>query len=297
MTRSGASAAVRRARRWLAAITAVTLVSSLASPAAANGRIAVVLVSEDGADAELAENLAEVAIAAIAERRAGELLGARELGGLLRQTRAGTTVAACVADTTCLAHLREELAIASLVSGKLGRSDARRSLEFELLDAETGEQRRRVVRHSGDGVVELVEATQSGVAELFAPITEAVADRDRPSLSPTAILAVPAPVPGAATASTRQVLATPPPEPVMAWRTTAGYAFGALALLSLSTAAVFGALASQEPDGVTRRDAQADLKQGQTFATTANVLWISGGVLAAVSLVALIPPGRSATSQ
>jgi TolB-like protein len=286
------SAAARWPRPRLLATGLAALSCLLPVAASATERIAVVLSAENARDAALAENLAEVAIAKLAES-ASELVGARELSRLLERTRDGETIAACLSESACLVHLRSELSVASIVEGKLRREGTRITLELQLLEADTGKQRRRVSRTSDDAVAELVEATREGVDELFRRAPGAKVADAPPMAAPLPTLrsykqAVTGPTP---------VLVLPPqpppPTPPDSLRTTVAYGSATVAALSLSAAVVFGVLARQQPSGATRLEAQDKLEQQRAFATTANVLWISSGVFTAISVLAFSPIGRN----
>jgi TolB-like protein len=263
-------------------------------------RIAVVISTTNAKDLPLAENLAEVVIAQLAEDRTGELVGTRELSRLLARTHDGKEVAACVSEAACLAQLREELVIALVVEGKLRRDGALITLDLQLLDADTGKQRRHVSRTSDEAVTELVQATRASVDELFAPIPQVEVTKLPEAPAPAPVVSLPpnygfvAPPPRSAPIFAP--LPEPPPE-TGNFRTVAAYGTGALAVLSLSAAAVFGALAEREPTGANRKEVQARLERERTFATTANVLWVSSGVLAAISILAFSPLARTQPSK
>ena len=284
---SALSQEVRRARRWLSAASCAAATWALPAAAQATERIAVAMVSEDVRDVALAENLAEVAVAKLAETRSGEFVGTRELRRLIERTYRDKPLASCVYEAPCLTHLREDLAVALVIVGKLHREGTRIVLTLELLDAASGIEKHQVSRSSDDGVADLVKATQAAVSELFAPSAAAEIREAQP---PAPAIARPRAAPRRAVDSARILAPTPvaPPESTR-WRTVVGYGSGAFAILTLSAAAVVGTLAQQEPSGATRREAQADLERGKTLATTANVLWISSGVLAITSAIALIP--------
>jgi hypothetical protein len=292
MTRSGWRNG-RRQRRWLTVAAWVAASWVKAGNAGAADRVAVVVLAENPTDAALAENLGEVAIARLAENGSGELVGVRELDRLLQRDHDRKDLATCMSEPACFVHLREELGIALVVAGKLRREGVFITLDLALLDAATGTQRHRVLRTSKEEVTELVRATRASVAELLAFSTA-------PGVPPPArapILTLP--VPRLAAARSVSIPARPSPQqpPPMSLRAAVGYGSGALSVLVLSAAAVVGTWAEQEPSGATRRETQMDLERGRSLASTANVLWISGGVLAVVSVIAFVLPSQTAAPR
>lgn len=69
-------------------------------------------------------------------------------------------------------------------------------------------------------------------------------------------------------------------------------AFGteALAAVAFSTAAVTGTIGTAEPQGRSRDQIQKDLERRERYASTANVLLVTGGVLAGVYVVSFMVP-------
>lgn len=81
------------------------------------------------------------------------------------------------------------------------------------------------------------------------------------------------------------------------WAPYLAYGSAALAVLACGTAALFGTLARGEPTGRTRREAEQDLEMKQTYATITDVLFITGGALAATSVFSFITFRRDISGE
>ena len=263
-----------RRRGAVSLVGLVGLILGLAaSPALAGERVAVVIIAPRADDATLADNLTEVAISRLAEDRPGELLGGRELRRLFERSGNGRDIGACIAEAACLERIGAELAVELVVAGTLLREGEGIVLSLTLVETESGRQRKTVTRTSDGAVGALVRMVRESVQELFASPA-------LPKLGLTAATAATSePAPSLAGAPSAE---QGPRRP--RWVPLAAYGGAMLGVLSLSAAAVFGTLAEAEPSGESRRDAQMDLERQKVYATTANTLWITGGVLTVASI-------------
>jgi hypothetical protein len=262
-----------------AAWQAIALLA-LAAPAEASPakRTAVLIVSAAPEDAELAENLTDVAIAQLADRGGGgELVGTPEVRRLVERSERMHDVDRCARDAACLARISRSLGIETFVSGILSRTQEGFVLELSLVDPASGVVQRRV-EHATDGVAveSLVRGAQQAVEDLFTPAPRPV---PLPRIQP--------PASQGATIVLEHRNGESPPRG-RRWARQVAYGSGEVALLSLAAAGIFGALATADPSGNTRATAQHDLALRETYATTANGLLVAGSVLAAISVSAFI---------
>jgi hypothetical protein len=250
----------------------------------ARERLAVVIVSQS--DPTLADNLTEVAIAALAERENFELVGTRELLDQSRHWTGRAELHACVSKRTCLHALAGAANAERALLGKAERRDDGLSIELTLVGLSSAEVSSRVVSTAPD-VPGLILAVQRGVAELFN-----VEPKAGPDSAPGAVQTkthagaararVGAP-PGAARAAenfgpARKSPSPSPPERAPQ-RHYVRYGTALLAAASFAAAVVIGAYAEGTPKGATRADAQRDLARRADFAKAANGLGIVGGAL------------------
>lgn len=61
-------------------------------------------------------------------------------------------------------------------------------------------------------------------------------------------------------------------------------------MISFAGGAIAGSIATAPPSGDTRKERQVDLERREGYVTAANVLFVSGGVLSAVAVVAFVWP-------
>jgi hypothetical protein len=68
------------------------------------------------------------------------------------------------------------------------------------------------------------------------------------------------------------------------------YGTAALAVVAFSAAAVTGTIGAARPTGASRAEVQADVERREGYASVANGLLVTGGVLAGVSIVTFVVP-------
>jgi hypothetical protein len=267
-----------------AGLTAALLLPAVATPAMARERLAVLIVAEEAA---LADDLTEVAIAELAERRDRELVGMRELRGRLTGVLPAAGLGACLEQPDCLARVGAAAGAELAVIGRLRRSGEGHLLDLSLADTRSAEIRARVSAAVPAGMDRLVAAVRQGVQQLFAP--DVAAPVPAPA-APVAAIPPAAVAPAAAPAAAAPLLATKPAAVARpgAWLPYAGVAATALAAVSFSAAAVTGTIAMEEPVGSTRAIAQYDLERRKDYATTANALLLTGTLLSAAAGTAFV---------
>jgi hypothetical protein len=257
--------------------TAFAALMVASGPAAARDRLAVLMAAEG--DAALANNLTEVAISTLAERRDRELVGMRELReGLTEILREGG-LEACVTRPACLARVGVAARAERAVIGTVHRTGDELTLELSLTDLRTARHEARLSRTIPADMGGLVAALQEGLSQLFQSMAPPIQSKE-PALPP----------------------ATPPPlhldlpkraesrEETGRSRSSLpaylGFGAAALAVVAFSGAVVRASLATAPPMGETRAETQADLERRKGYARVANELWLAGGTLTAASAAA-----------
>jgi hypothetical protein len=260
-------------------------VIGLARPAVARERLAVLIAVED--DPVLADNLTEVVISALAERRDRDLVGLRELRGRLPESvgREGG-LAACLAEAGCLAELGAAAQADLAVIGTVGRAGGALGLDLALADVRTARRTGRFARAALPDLPALIAALHDGLDQLFPRAPSVRAD----------VAGAPSP-----SASRLPVPPAPPPPPIVTARdgrapgrghaspaSYVAFSAGGLAVVSFSAAAIRGSMGDARPVGSTRAQAMADLERRQGYAIEANYLLAAGTVLALAAGAAVL---------
>jgi hypothetical protein len=264
-----------------ALLAALGLVAPAEPPAPK--RIAVLILPVAPEDAELAENLTEVAISQLADRAQGELVGSREVRRFLDRTDGVRGPVACFRDIACIRPIAKALAVDKVVAGTLQRTEGGFALTLDLVDPLSDAVGRRVQRSTAQGTESLIHAVQDAIEELFAPA---------PLPRPPSMQSEP---PGPAVVLDDRQPGKPPSR--RRWAPKVAYGSAALAMLSFAGAAVFGTLAEADPSGPTRASAQRDLALREDYATTANGLLIASGAFAAISAAVFVLLWRDVSSD
>jgi hypothetical protein len=268
-------------KRWIW-IVAVLIVAS-SRPAVASTRLAVLIMADDAA---LSNNLTEVAIASLADKPGYELLGLRELEIRLTEIAMVRTdgLRACLVSPSCLTELGALVGVERAVIGAIRRDNQGFQLDFSLVDVTTARAEARLSRESSSELEALISAVQSGVFELVpAAPTAREATLAPPVESP----------PSKAQAARRASEKNPPKNDEKSRESALPYiAFGtaALAVVAFSAAVVTGTIGAARPEGDSRDEIQKDLARRQGYASLANGLFVTGGVLASISVVTFVVP-------
>jgi hypothetical protein len=128
------------ARSWtgLAALVVLAAIASIATPARAADRVAVLILPEPGTDPVLADNVTEVAIARVAERQQLEMVGTVELRRRLQMENQRPTLG-CLDEIACLGRLAVALGVARVVDGSVRALEGGRFLlHMTLTEVTTG---------------------------------------------------------------------------------------------------------------------------------------------------------------
>jgi len=256
--------------------------------AAASTRLAVFIFADD---AQLSSNLTEVAIASLARKGGYELLGLNELEGRLSQLSTVKTdgLRACFAEAACLSELGATASVEEVVIGDVRRDTDQFGLELALVDTKTGIAKARLPGQTPADLPALIAAVQSGVLELTREPKAAAVEPLPPPPPPPPARVEPPPPP-----KTTQPPAERPrrDEPRRSDSVVPYVAYGtaALAVVAFSAAAVTGTLGTARPEGDSRAEVQADIERHKDYTALANGLYVTGGILAGVSVVGFILP-------
>jgi hypothetical protein len=272
------------------------LFALFATTAAARERLAVYVAVEG--DPALAENLAEVTIAKLAESGEFELVGPRELttGSRDVPTVRNEGLAVCVELPACLAEVGVRARTPRAVVGRLRRDSSSYELEFALLRTDTFATEQKSCAVVPGDLGTLIASVQTNVAALVKPsaqLDEPRAPASTPAPSPTAPVAV-APIPAAPPAAPARRppadAAVSPPREGSRWLKYVGFAAAGLSVVAFSAAAVNASAANAPPQGSTRAARQADIDSRADQAHAANAFLVSGGVLAGAAIVSFAWP-------
>jgi hypothetical protein len=100
-------------------------------------RIAVLVLSTDEENQELADNLTEVLIAAVADHTTAQIVGKEEFQAILqRQDEASLD---CLESLVCLGRVGAELGVTEVIAGTLGRREGQFTYHVGRTSIETGE--------------------------------------------------------------------------------------------------------------------------------------------------------------
>lgn len=304
-------------------LAALLLASAVASrahgqDAAPTEKLAVVVLGTTEADAELADNLTEVIIGAVAQRKGVEIAGREEFRarlGLESEQRGQ----ACIDDLTCLGRAAVSLGVRRIVAGTVGTRGKQYLFNLNLNNVETNKVENHIFRLVEGGLKELIPAVQAATAELFRPRVEpgriqltsdpagARVSIDNAYLGVTPLisgtllagkhsvrveadgrfpwLSAVDVVPGQDLGVTLTEANLPRRR---SWPTSAAVGSASLAAVAFATGGFLGVLSQLSPTGATRAEAQSDFNQKQRFGTAANVAFVSGAVFSVAALYLLI---------
>lgn len=303
------------------AIAIVALALSTAAPRPAQAaeeasreKLAVFVLGTTEKDAELADNLTEVIIGAIAQRRGVEMAGREEFRarlGVDSEQRAQ----ACIDDLACLGRAAVSLGVRRIVAGTVGMRGKQYLFNLNLNNVETNRVENHIFRLVEGGVPDLIAAVQTATGELFRPRVEP--GRIQLTSTPAgarvsidnAYLGVTPLISGTLLSGKHTVrveadgrfpwisavdvfpgrdlgvnLSEANLPRRRAWPKNAAVASASLAALSFAAGGFLGVLSQLSPSGDTRAAAQDDFRQKQRFGEAANVAFISGAAFTAAAL-------------
>jgi hypothetical protein len=158
-----------------------------------------------------------------------------------------------------------------VIKGTIRVEPGQYALELSLTDLASGRVEARWSRMVHGDLAPLIAALQVALDELLPPAAAPVA-------RPPDLLIRAEPLPRVA--------------PENHWLPYAAYTGGTAGVLAAAAGGVFGVLARVKPMGSTREEAQSDLRQRESYARTANTLFLTAGVLVAASLITAIVLAR-----
>jgi TolB-like protein len=263
------------------------LVCLLASSSAMARERLVVMVAAAGDAAELGDDLTEVMISRLAESTDRELVGGRDLRRRLSALVADRDLAACLADTACVARIANAVGGQYAVTGIVTAAGETRRFDATLVDVRTGIVEARAARVIAGDVEALIGAVQDVTGQLLEPKVEPKLEtkletKNTDLTSGSAQAKIPA----------LELAPSGSPERPPAGRSISrnlAYGAVALAVVVFSAASVTGIIASGHPPAnSTRIEAQRDLEHRETYATTTNELLVGGAVLVAGATVGFL---------
>ena len=302
----------------IATAAAILGVGAPAAPAAAAEKMAVLILSASARDAELADNVTEMVIAAIARRGGIEVAGKEEFRarlGDMSEARAQL----CLEEIACVGRTAVSLGVRRIVTGTVGTRGPQFLFSLNLHDVEVGRVENRVFRLIEGSVNDLIKAVEAGSEELFRPKVEpgriqvasmpanARVSIDNAYLGVTPLLSGTL-IPGVhrvrveadgrfpwiSTVEVRSgkdlgINLTEANLPRRRrWPSNAAYGAGAVALAAGATGGLLGVLSQVNPSGDTRQAAQKDLAQKEKMARGATAAFITAGAAAAISAALFI---------
>jgi hypothetical protein len=307
-----------RASNWILSGAVGALLLGTAGPALAQGstqKMAVLVLGASEPDAELADNVTEIIIAAVARQGSVEVAGKEEFRARLGVT-SEQRAQACLEEIACVGRTAVSLGVRRIVTGTVGQRGPQFLFSLNLHDVEAGKVENRVFRLIEGNLEDLIRAVESGCHELFRPRVEPgriqVASNppgarvavDNAYLGVTPLISgtlLPGPhrvrveadgrFPWASQVEVRagQDLGINLTEANLPrrrrWPAGAAYGAGGLGLDAAAAGGFLGVLSQVNPTGDTRESAQRDLSQKQSLAFRSTVAFVSAGALGLVSAV------------
>lgn len=136
---------------------------AVAAPAAR--RIAVIVMSGGGVEPEMAADLTEVLIAAVAAAPGREVIGKEEFQARLGQDE--TQSRQCIESPICLANVGTELSVDEIIAGTVGARDGGFTVRLIRQEIATGEVRGRFSRDVQGQAAALPPVLQEAAAEIY----------------------------------------------------------------------------------------------------------------------------------
>jgi hypothetical protein len=275
---------IHHALRGLRVSATFVVSTSLALAAPPPDRLAVIIAAGD--DHALSDNLTEVAIARVAAAGGRQLVGLEELRERLDDIEIIKTsgMASCLIQVSCLRQLGRIAEVHQAILGNVVSHQARLELDVTLVNTDTGEVVARAAHESAQDAQALIAVLERSVQQ--------VVDRPAPPVGPShqivpAVRFTPAPpkpqlaLQPAPPARSAELAPSPKPNYL-------GYGAAALGAVALTAAFFTGRVATGEPAGATRADAQADYQRRRDYAQVTDGLLIAAGTCAGFSATAFI---------
>lgn len=270
-------------RRLLGVGASFVATVCVAPQAHAQERLAVIIAAAD--DRALSDNLTEVAIARVAARGGHQLVGLEELREQLESIEVikNFGIAACMKQKTCLTELGRVADVHRALLGNVVKDASGFGLDVVLFDTDTGEALAQATHQSELDSQRLIDALDRGIKAVLTipsrPAQQSTPVRATIQLVPQA----PRPPQTAHPPAVHVVEPAPVPKSIYV-----AYGTAALGAASFAAAYFTGQVATGDPTGATRADAQSDYERRQNYARATNGLLIAGAALSAVSATAFV---------
>jgi len=299
---------------------ASVVVALAAAPEVARAeKMAVLILAAGEKDADLADNVTEMVIAAVARQRGGvEVAGKEEFRARLGQMT-DQRAQACLEEIACVGRTAVSLGVRRIVTGSVGTRGRQFLFSLNLHDVEAGRVENRVFRLIEGSLDDLIKAIETGCQELFKPKVEpgriqvqsmpvgARVSIDNAYLGVTPLISGTL-LPGAhkvrveadrrfpwvSTVEVRSgqdlgINLTEANLPARRrWPGGIAYGTGVLALTAAATGGLLGILSQVNPNGDTRQAILDDFSQKDNMAKGANAAFITAGGLAVISTAMFI---------
>jgi len=276
-------------------------------------KLGVLLLGAAESDAELADNITEVIIAHLAERRDIELAGTAEFRSRLG-AETEQQMQACLNDPECVGRAAVSLGVSRLVLGTVGGQDAKYLFSLTLEDVRSGRTAGRVFRTVDGPAGNLIHDVRAAVDELFRPppptgglrlrsdlerarvsvdyayagVTPLVREGLTPGVHVVRLekpghfawasdVAVPA-----GSSIDLRISAADMPERLR-WPSYAAYGLAGAAIVDATGGILLGVTAQSPPASTSREVAQQEFDRHQRLGLIADVMLISSAVLATAS--------------
>lgn len=270
-----------RLMRWMAAAV-VCMPSAVSAGTDSNKTGVLILASSPDLD-RLSDNLTEVLLADLAAIGHDDLVGTGELHDHLAVQGTAVPAFTCPEQPECISSLITRLRLRSILTGMLRRTPMGYGLDLRFTDSVSA--RPGMSDLTSTYAASSAEGDQQDLLSAARQFVHSLLDRR----GQRAIIESPAGISDPSTKTSRPEILMPS-APAVAdsrWPTYAVEGFIGAGTLSLIGGAIFGVLARQDPTGRNREEAQMDLNRRDTYATTANVLFVGGGALLTTGIVLL----------
>lgn len=137
---------------------------------AAPERIAVLLLPSGEVDADTADALTELLIAAVAQRGSASIVGKEEFQAQLGQGDAST--AECLESITCLGRIGVALGVREVIAGTIGHHGSTWAFALSRIDVRTGATEGRVFREVEGDLGAVVRTLPESVDDLYVSTIE-----------------------------------------------------------------------------------------------------------------------------
>ncbi len=275
-------------------------------------KIAVLVLATSERDTDLADNVTEMIIAAVARRGGVEIAGKEEFRTRLR-LETEWKAQECLDDMSCLGRTAVLLGVRRIVAGSVGTRGKQFLFTLGLNNVESGKVENRMFRLIEGGLEDLIRAINDSTGELFRPkvapgriqvssgLVSARVAIDNAYLGVTPLISgtlLPGPHRVHVEADNRfswmttvdvgpgqelsiNLSETNLPQRRL-WPTRSVIGTSILAAASFAAGGFLGVLSQVNPAGETREAAQNDFRQKERLARGANGAFIAGGALTAI---------------